>query len=98
MEGYAMVGTTIQAVALGFTVVFRAVGVVDEVIDRPMDRFEGDFFRHSDGDDPPRLLLDRGPVPTRVLPIVAANEERVVDRDGPNPRRCAVRHAILTER
>jgi hypothetical protein len=79
-------------------VVFRAVGVVDEVIDRPIDRFEDDFFCHSGGDDPPGLLPDRGPIPTRVLPIVAAYEEGLVDRDGPNPRRCAVRHAILTER
>ena len=78
--------------------VLRPVGVVDEVVDWPVDRLEGDFPRYAGGSDPPRLLPHRGLVPTRILPVVAAHVEGVIDRDGPNPRRGAVRHPVLTER
>src|SRR5271165_2299452 len=38
----------------------------------------------------PAFLPHRGLVPTRILPVVAAHVEGVIDRDGPNPRRGAV--------
>ena len=78
--------------------VLRPVGVVNEVVDRPIDRLEGDFLRHAGGSDPPRLLPHRGLVPSRVLPVIGAHVEGVADRNGPNPRRGAVRHPVLTER
>src|SRR4051812_147550 len=43
--------------------VLRPVGVVDTVVDRAVDRLEGDFLRHAGRGDPPRLLPHRGPVP-----------------------------------
>src|SRR5208283_1270244 len=63
--------------------VLRPVGAVDAVVDRPVDRLKGDFLRHPRGADPPRLLPHRSMVPTRVLPVVAAHVERVIDHDGP---------------
>src|SRR5260221_14107800 len=78
--------------------VLRSVGVVDAVVDRSVHRIEGDLLRHAGSDDPPRLLPRCGLVPTRVLPVVAAHVEGVVDRDGPNPRRGAVRPPVRTER
>ena len=77
--------------------VFRPVGVVDEVVDR-LDRLERDFLRQAGGSDPPRLLPHRGPVPRRVLPVVRTHIESVVDRYGPNPRWGAIRLPVLTER
>src|SRR5260221_313384 len=78
--------------------VLRPVGVVDAVVDRSVHRLEGDLLGHAGSDDPPRPLPRCGLVPTRVLPVVAAHVEGVVDRDRPYPRRGAVRHPILTER
>src|SRR3954449_3930328 len=78
--------------------VLRPVGVVDEVVDRPVDRLERDFLRHAGGSDPPRLLPHRSLVPTRALPVVGTHVEGVADCDGPDPRRGAVRYPVLTER
>src|SRR2546427_11117463 len=78
--------------------VLLPVGVVDEVVDRPVDGLKGDFLRHAGGDDSPRLLPRRGLVPTRVPPVVAAHVEGTVDRDRPDPRWSAVRRPVLTER
>src|SRR4051794_19293812 len=51
-------------------VALRPVRVVDAVIDRPLDRLEGDFLRHAGGRDPPCLLPYHRLVPTRLLPVV----------------------------
>ena len=64
----------------------------------PLDRLEGDLFRHTTRRDPARLLPERGLVPPRVLPVVRTHVEGVVHRDGPDPRQRAVRLAVLTER
>jgi hypothetical protein len=75
------------------------VDIVDEVVDRPLiDWLEGDFLHHPGRDDPPCLLPHRSLLPTRVLPLVGAHVESVVDRDGPNPRGGAVRHPVLAGR
>src|SRR5205823_10603864 len=78
--------------------VLGPIGIIDPIVDGTLDRFEGDFLRHAGGGDPPRLLAHRGLAPTRLPPIVAADVEGVVDRDGPDPRWSAVSHAILAER
>ena len=52
--------------------VLRPVGIVDEFVDRAVDRLEGDFLRHAGSSDPPRFLPHRGLVPARVLPVVCA--------------------------
>ncbi len=67
-------------------------------MDRSIDRLKGDLLRHAGGDDPARLLPHRGLIPARALPVVAAHVEGVIDRDGPDPRRGAVRHSVLAER
>jgi hypothetical protein len=77
--------------------VLRPVGVVDAVVDRSVHRLKGDLLRHGGGDDPPGLLPHRGLVPTVILPVVAAHVEGAIDRDGPNPRRGAVRLSVLTD-
>ena len=76
----------------------RAVGVVDEVVDRAVDALERDFLCHAGDSDPSRLLPHRGLIPARSLATVGAHVERVVHRDGPNPGRGAIRDAVLTER
>src|SRR6516165_7102234 len=43
--------------------VLRLVGLVDAVVDRPVDRLERDFFCQAGGRDPPRFLTHRGLVP-----------------------------------
>ena len=78
--------------------ILRSIGVVDALIDRPIYRFECDRLRQAGGGDLPRLLLYCGLVPTRLLSVVSAHVEGVVDRDGPDPRRGAVRYPVLTER
>jgi len=78
--------------------VLHPVGVVDAVVDHPLHGLEGDLFAHAGGNDPTRLLPHSGLVPARVFPAVTADVESVVDGDGPDPRRGAVRHAILAER
>jgi hypothetical protein len=49
--------------------VLRPVGIVDAVVDPAVDRLGGYFLRHAGGDDPPRLVPNRGLVPTRVPPL-----------------------------
>jgi hypothetical protein len=78
--------------------VLRPVGVVDAAVDRSVHRLEGDLLRHPGGDYPSGRLPHRGLIPTRILPVLAAHVEGVVDRDGPNPRRGAIRNPIFTER
>src|SRR5271168_553171 len=78
--------------------ILHPVGVVDAVINDAVDRLEGDLFGHAGGDDPPRLLPPRGLIPARLLPVIAAHVEGVVDRDGPDPCRSAVCHLVLAER
>src|SRR4051794_15764877 len=80
---------------VGAAVVLRPVGVVDEVVDRALDLLERDFLRPAGGGDPPRLLAYRGLMPARGPPVVGAHIEAVADRDGPDPRRGAVRHPVL---
>src|SRR5262249_38661669 len=53
--------------------VLGPVGIVDEIVDRPVDRLEGDLLRPAGGDDPSGLLAYRGLVPTRILPVIAAH-------------------------
>src|SRR5881409_3726463 len=72
------------------TLVLDPVGLVDAVVDRPVYWHEGDLLRQAGGDDPPRLLPHGGLIPTRLLPVVAAHVEAIVDSDGPNPCRRAV--------
>src|SRR5208283_1035318 len=50
--------------------VFRAIGVIDAVVDLPAHRLEGDFLRHPRGRDSPRLLPQRGLVPPRFLAVI----------------------------
>ena len=76
-----------QRVEIRAATVLRLVGVVDKVVNRPVDRLEADFLRHAGGSDPPRLLPHRSLVPTRVPPVVGAHVEVFADRDGPDPRR-----------
>src|SRR5947207_4810404 len=78
--------------------VLRAVSVIDTIVDWPVDRLEGDLLRHAGGDHPPCPLPYGGLIPARLLSVVAADVEGVIDRDRPNPRRGAVRHPVLTER
>ena len=79
-------------------IVFRAVGVVDELVDRAIDALEQDFPSHAGDSDPPRLLPHRSLVPARSLTTVGAHVERFDDDDGPNPGRGAIGEAVLTER
>src|SRR5258708_13720076 len=72
--------------------VLHPVGIVDAVVDRSVYQLEPDLLRHAGGDDPPSLLPHRGLIPARILPIVAAHVEGVIDRNGPNPSGGAVRH------
>src|SRR5439155_25995666 len=78
--------------------VLRAVCFVDAVVDGPVDRLESDLLRHAGGGDAPCPLPYGGLIPTRLLSVIAADVEDVIDRDGPNPRRTAVRYPVLTER
>ena len=80
------------------TIVLRPVGTVDEVVDRPFDRLEGDFLRNAGDYDPPYLLPHRSSIPTRGSPVVGPHVESVVDRNGPNSRRGAVCYAVLPQR
>src|SRR5262249_5962528 len=78
--------------------VLRALGLVDTVVDFAADLLERYFFRHAGSSDPPGLLPYRSFIPTRVLPVVSAHVECIIDRDGPNPGRRPVRHAVFAER
>jgi len=60
--------------------VLRPVGVVDAAVDRSVHRLEGDLLRQAGGDYPPGRLPHRGLVPTRILPVVAAHVEDIIDR------------------
>ena len=78
--------------------VLRSVGIVDAVVDRSVYRLARDLLRHAGRDDPLGLLPHRGRIPTRILPIVAAHVEDVIDRNAPDPSWSAVRQPSLTER
>jgi hypothetical protein len=54
-------------------------------------------FQRPNGDDPPRLLPHRRLVPTRVLAVVSANMETILDQHGPDPCPRAVCHPVLSE-
>src|SRR5437667_9155693 len=56
------------------------------------------FLRDASRFDPPRFLSKGGLVPTRILPVVTAHVEPIVDHDRPYPCGRAVRYAILAER
>src|SRR5215213_2547881 len=77
--------------------VFRPVGLIDAVVDRPADRLESDFPCHPRGRDPARPLPERRLTPARVAPVVGTHIKAVVNRDGPNPGWSAVRHPVLAE-
>src|SRR5271166_2741157 len=83
---------------VGAAVVLRPVGVVDAIVDRPVNWLEGDLFRHARGDDAPGLLPHSSSIPARVLSVIAAHVEGAVDRDRPDPCRRAGRGAVLTKR
>jgi hypothetical protein len=72
--------------------------VVDKIVDRPVDRLEGNLLRHAGGDDAPGLLPHRGLMPTRVPSVIAARVEGAIDCDGPDPCRRAIGRAVLAER
>src|SRR5690242_10923621 len=78
--------------------VLRPVRVVDEIVNRPVDRLEGDFLGYVSSSNPPCFLAHCGLVPTGLLPVVRAHVELVTDNDGPNPRWRPVGHTVLTER
>ena len=45
---------------VGAATIFRPVRIVDAVVDGSFDRRERDFLGQTGGDDPSRLLSDRG--------------------------------------
>src|SRR5262245_13130720 len=83
---------------IGTRFVFRTIGVVDAVVDLSRYRLEGHFLGDAGGGDSPRFLPQRSLVPARVVSVICAYIERVVHDDGPNPRRRAVRLAVLAKR
>lgn len=54
-------------------VVLRPVGVVDEVVGRPIGGLKCDFLRHFGGNNPPSSLAHGGLVPARVQPVIGAH-------------------------
>src|SRR5579875_89848 len=77
--------------------VLLPIRIVDTVVDRPVDRLEGDFSRHAGGSDPPRLLSHRSLVPAGFLPVVCPHVECIIDHDRPDPSRGAIGLAVLAE-
>src|SRR6266567_8403467 len=71
---------------VGASLVLRSIGAIDAVVGRPVDRFEGDIVRDAAGADSACLLSSGVLVPARLLPVVPAHIESIVDRDGPDGR------------
>src|SRR5437667_4503029 len=78
--------------------VLSSVRVVYAVIDGSVDRLERDFFRHASRVDPTSLFPYCRLVPTRLLPVVTAHVEFIINDDRPNPCRRAVRLPVLSKR
>src|SRR6516162_5605418 len=78
--------------------VFRAVGIVDAVVELSVYRLEGNFLRYARSGDSPRLLPQRGLVPSRVFAVVRAHIERAVDDDRPYPCERAIGLAVFAQR
>src|SRR5271166_2535734 len=82
---------------VGVAAVLGAIGLVDAVVDRPVDRLEGDLLSHPGGDYAPGLLAESGPVPARIPSVIGADIEVAIDRDGPDPGRRAVSFSVLAK-
>lgn len=74
------------------------VRVIDQIVDRPVDRFERDFLRHAGNRDPPCLLPDGGLVPAGVLSVVGTHIKGIANDNRPNPCWRSICFAIFTER
>ena len=79
------------------TTVLRSVRFVDAVAGGAVDRLEGNVLCHPGGDDSPRLLLNGRLIPTGLLPVVSTHVEGVINYDGPNPCRRAVRLTVFAK-
>ena len=55
------------------------------------------FLCHPGGDDSPRLLLNGRLIPTGLLPVVSTHVEGVINYDGRNPCRGAVRLTVFAK-